>query len=34
MTLQGYDFIAFSLDILFLGTIAREQMSQLKAKMK
>lgn len=31
---KGYDFIAFSLDILFLGTIAREQMSQLKAKMK
>ena len=30
----GYNFIAFSLDILFLGTIAREQMSQLKAKMK
>lgn len=31
---KGYDFIAFSLDILFLGTIAREQMSQLKAKIK
>jgi 2-keto-3-deoxy-L-rhamnonate aldolase RhmA len=31
---KGYNFIAFSLDILFLGTIAREQMSQLKAKMK
>jgi 2-keto-3-deoxy-L-rhamnonate aldolase RhmA len=31
---KGYNFIAFSLDILFLGTIAREQMGQLKAKMK
>jgi 2-dehydro-3-deoxyglucarate aldolase len=31
---KGYDFIAFSLDILFLGTIAREQMGQLKAKIK
>ena len=27
---KGYNFIAFSLDTLFLGTIARNQMSKLK----
>ena len=26
---KGYNFIAFSLDSLFLGTIAREQMNKL-----
>jgi 2-dehydro-3-deoxyglucarate aldolase len=31
---KGYNFIAFSLDTLFLGQIARNQMSQLKTKIK
>lgn len=30
---KGYTFIAFSLDILFLGTLCREQMQLLKEKM-
>lgn len=31
---KGYNFIAFSLDTLFLGTIARNQMNQLITKIK
>jgi 2-dehydro-3-deoxyglucarate aldolase len=27
---KGYDFIAFSLDVLFLGTLVRDQMKQIK----
>ncbi len=30
----GYNFIAFSLDTLFLGTIARNQMNQVKTILK
>jgi len=30
----GYNFIAFSLDTLFLGTIARNQMNQIKTILK
>jgi 2-dehydro-3-deoxyglucarate aldolase len=30
----GYEFIAFSLDILFLGTICREQITRLTEKLK
>ena len=30
----GYTFIAFSLDTLFLGTICRDQMSQLREHLK
>ena len=29
----GYTFIAFSLDTLFLGTICRDQMTQLKKSL-
>ena len=29
---KGYNFIAFSLDVLFLGTIIRSQMNELKKK--
>lgn len=29
---KGYNFIAFSLDVLFLGTMARNEMSKLKSK--
>tara|TARA_B110000003_G_scaffold189034_1_gene187871 strand:+ start:7138 stop:7884 length:747 start_codon:yes stop_codon:yes gene_type:complete len=31
---KGYNFIAFSLDTLFLGSIARNQMNELKIKLK
>ena len=31
---KGYNFIAFSLDTLFLGSIVRNQMNELKIKMK
>jgi 2-dehydro-3-deoxyglucarate aldolase len=31
---KGYNFIAFSLDTLFLGSIARNQMNKLKKKTK
>ena len=31
---KGYTFLAFSLDILFLGTICREQMKKLKVGLK
>ena len=31
---EGYNFIAFSLDTLFLGTKVREQMSQIKIQAK
>jgi len=31
---KGYNFIAFSLDTLFLGTICRDQLRQLKEKVK
>lgn len=31
---KGYNFIAFSLDTLFLGSIARNQMNELKIKTK
>jgi len=31
---KGYNFIAFSLDTLFLGTIARNQLSMLKQNLK
>lgn len=31
---KGYNFIAFSLDTLFLGSIARNQMNELKKKTK
>ena len=31
---KGYNFIAFSLDTLFMGSIARNQMKQLKDKFK
>jgi 2-keto-3-deoxy-L-rhamnonate aldolase RhmA len=31
---KGYNFIAFSLDVLFLGTIARSQMQKLKNTTK
>lgn len=31
---MGYDFIAFSLDTLFLGTKARNQMNQIKTNIK
>ena len=31
---KGYIFLAFSLDILFLGTICREQMAKLKGGLK
>jgi 2-keto-3-deoxy-L-rhamnonate aldolase RhmA len=31
---KGYDFIAFSLDTLFLGQIARDQMTQLYSSFK
>lgn len=31
---RGYTFIAFSLDTLFLGTICRDQMSQLREHLK
>jgi 2-keto-3-deoxy-L-rhamnonate aldolase RhmA len=30
----GYNFIAFSLDTLFLGTLARQQMSELKSNIR
>jgi len=30
---RGYNFIAFSLDILFLGTITRNQMAELKSNL-
>ena len=30
----GYNFIAFSLDILFLGTLCREQVSKIKEELK
>lgn len=30
----GYDFIAFSLDTIFLGSLCRNQMSQLKGNIK
>ena len=31
---KGYNFIAFSLDTLFLGQIARDQMNKVKANLK
>jgi 2-dehydro-3-deoxyglucarate aldolase len=31
---KGYDFIAFSLDTLFLGHIARNQMNQIRTNLK
>ena len=31
---QGYNFIAFSLDVLFLGSKIREQLSSINVKMK
>lgn len=31
---KGYNFIAFSLDVLFLGTLVRNQMSELKKSKK
>jgi len=31
---KGYNFIAFSLDVLFLGTLARNQVSELRKSVK
>jgi 2-dehydro-3-deoxyglucarate aldolase len=31
---KGYNFIAFSLDVLFLGTLVRNQMSELRKSIK
>lgn len=31
---QGYNFLAFSLDTLFLGSICRQEMNQIKEKLK
>jgi len=31
---KGYNFIAFSLDVLFLGTLVRNQMTELKNSNK